>query len=61
MLLPGGRSAYATSEYTIKAKMSEREIDSGGLETLVLIKAEDGAWRIRHSHTSSRPRQPAAQ
>ena len=54
MLLPGGRSAYATSEYTIKAKMSDREIDSGGLETLVLTKAEDGAWRIRHSHTSSR-------
>src|SRR5204862_1781521 len=43
ILLPGGRSAYATSEYTIKAKMSDREIDSGGLETLVLIKAEDGA------------------
>ena len=45
----------------IKAKMADREIDSGGLETLVLIKTEDGAWRIRHSHTSSRPRRTAAQ
>ena len=34
----------------------EREIDGRGLETLVLIKSDDGAWRIRHSHTSSRPR-----
>lgn len=58
-LLPGGRSAYATSEYSIKAKMGDRDLDSRGLETLVLIKGEDGAWKIRHSHTSSRPRRPA--
>jgi ketosteroid isomerase-like protein len=58
---PGGQSAYATSEYSIKAKMGEREIDSRGLETLVLIKGPDGSWKIRHSHTSSRPaRRPAA-
>jgi ketosteroid isomerase-like protein len=54
----GGQSAYATSEYTLKAKMGEREVNSGGLETLVLIKGADGAWKIRHSHTSSRPRRP---
>ena len=60
-VLPGGQSAYVTSEYLIKAKMGEREIDSRGLETLVLIKAADGSWKIRHSHTSSRPaRRPAA-
>jgi uncharacterized protein YcnI len=60
-VLPGGQSAYATSEYSIKAKMGERDIDSRGLETLVLIKAADGSWKIRHSHTSSRPaRRPAA-
>ena len=60
-VLPGGQSAYATSEYSIKAKMRDREIDSRGLETLVLIKGADGVWRIRHSHTSSRPaRRPAA-
>jgi ketosteroid isomerase-like protein len=55
-MLPGGQSAYATSEYSLKAKIGEREIDSRGLETLVLVKQSDGVWRIRHSHTSSRPR-----
>lgn len=59
-VLPGGQSAYATSEYSIKAKMGERVLDSGGLETLVLVKAGDGTWRIRHSHTSSRARRPPA-
>jgi uncharacterized protein YcnI len=60
-VLPGGQSAYATSEYFIKAKMAERSLDSTGLETLVLVKGSDGSWKIRHSHTSSRPaRRPAA-
>jgi uncharacterized protein YcnI len=59
-ILPGGQSAYATSEYAIKAKMGERLLDSAGLETLVLVKAADGTWKIRHSHTSSRARRPAA-
>ena len=48
--------AYVTSEYRLKAKVKEREVDSGGLETLVLIKGDDGTWRIRHAHTSSRRR-----
>jgi ketosteroid isomerase-like protein len=61
-VLPGGQSAYATSEYSIKARMGERDIDSRGLETLVLVKGTDGNWRIRHSHTSSRPaRRPGAE
>ncbi len=61
-MMTGGQSAYATSRYTIKAKMGERMIDSEGLETLLLIKGVDGAWKIRHSHTSSRPaRRPAGQ
>jgi len=59
-VLPGGQSAYATSEYSIKAKMGTRELDSGGLETLVLVKSADGSWKIRHSHTSSRACRPAA-
>jgi uncharacterized protein YcnI len=59
-VLPGGQSAYATSEYSIKAKMGDRQLDSGGLETLVLVKSADGIWKIRHSHTSSRPRRPQA-
>jgi ketosteroid isomerase-like protein len=54
-ILPGGLTAYATSEYFVKAKMGDRQIDSTGLETLVLIKGADGSWKIRHSHTSSRP------
>ena len=58
-LMPGGQSAYATSRYTIKAKMGERDLDSEGLETLVLAKMPDGTWKIRHSHTSSRARRPA--
>ncbi|HYT64859.1 MAG TPA: DUF1775 domain-containing protein [Vicinamibacterales bacterium] len=60
-LLPGGNSAYATSEYSLKAKAGERDIDARGLETLVLVKGPDGAWKIRHAHTSSRPaRRPPA-
>lgn len=59
-VLGDGRTAYVTSTYFIKAKMGERVIDSGGLETLVLIKGEDGAWKIRHSHTSARARRPAS-
>ena len=58
-VLPGGESAYATSEYAIKAKMGEREIDSRGLETVVLLKGADGVWKIRHTHTSARARRPA--
>ena len=57
-LLGDGKTAYSVSQYTLKAKMAERVIDSGGLETLVLVKGADGAWKIRHSHTSSRPRRP---
>lgn len=58
-VLGDGNTAYVTSLYFIKARMGERVIDSGGLETLVLVKDADGAWTIRHSHTSSRPRRPA--
>ena len=57
-ILSGGQSAYVRSEYFLKAKIGTREIDSSGLATYVLIKGADG-WKIRHSHTSSRPRRPA--
>ena len=59
-MLPGGQSAYVTARYTLKAKMKERDIDAEGLATYVVIKGTDGNWKIRHSHTSSRPRRPAA-
>lgn len=54
-----GSAAYATAKYSLKAQMGERAIESGGLATYVLIKDGSGAWKIRHSHTSSRPRRPA--
>ena len=57
-LLGDGRAAYVTSNYALKARVGERDVDSGGLETLVLVKGTDGAWKIRHAHTSSRPRRP---
>jgi uncharacterized protein YcnI len=59
-LLSGAQSGYATARYALKAKMGARDIDSEGLATYLLIKGPDGAWKIRHSHTSSRPaRRPA--
>lgn len=51
-------TAYVTSEYALKARVKDRDVDSGGLETLVLVKGSDGAWTIRHAHTSAR-RRPA--
>jgi len=60
-LLSGGQAAYVTSEYSLKAAIGERAIDARGLETLVVIKDADGGWRIRHSHTSSRPARQAPQ
>jgi uncharacterized protein (TIGR02246 family) len=54
------RTAYVTSDYSLKVQMKEREVDAGGLETLILLKGDDGAWRIRHSHTSSKRRPPAS-
>ncbi|MDQ3169785.1 MAG: nuclear transport factor 2 family protein [Acidobacteriota bacterium] len=58
-VLGDGRTAYAVSQYFLKAKIGERNIDTGGLETLVLVKDATGAWKIRHTHTSARPRRPA--
>jgi ketosteroid isomerase-like protein len=54
-----GRAAYVTAEYRLKTRLKDRDIDASGLETLIVIKATDGAWKIRHSHTSSR-RRPAS-
>ena len=52
----GDRAAYVISEYFIKAKIKERMLDSIGRETLIVEKQADGAWKIRHSHTSGRAR-----
>jgi ketosteroid isomerase-like protein len=53
----GADAAYVTADYTIKAKMGDRTLDSGGLATFVLSKT-DGAWKIRHTSTAAR-RRPA--
>jgi len=50
-----GDLAYATLKYNIYIKMKEREIDGQGLATMVLTK-QDGAWKIRHVHTSRIPK-----
>ena len=54
-------AAYVTSEYRLQARMEGRDIDVGGLETLILTRDPERGWLIRHSHTSSKPRPgPAA-
>lgn len=58
-VLADGKTAYVTAEYSLKARFKDRDVDTGGLETLILVKGSDGGWKIRHSHTSSR-RRPAA-
>jgi uncharacterized protein (TIGR02246 family) len=49
----GDAAAYVTASYSIKYTMGERDVDSGGIATHVLVK-EDGTWRIRHSQTAAR-------
>lgn len=53
----GPNAAYVTAEYSIKYQTGERQVDSGGIATHILIK-EDGRWRIRHSQTAARRRAP---
>jgi uncharacterized protein (TIGR02246 family) len=55
--LLGPSAAYVTADYAIKYKSGDRAVDSGGIATHVLVK-EQGAWKIRHSHTAARRRAP---
>lgn len=48
-----GDQALYTSEYHTRGQWREREIDSHGTETMVLVRTPEG-WRIRHVHWSSR-------
>jgi ketosteroid isomerase-like protein len=57
-LLETGNAADVTSEYSLKARVKDRDIDAAGLETLILARDDGGAWKIRHVHMSSR-RRPA--
>ncbi|HUG41657.1 MAG TPA: nuclear transport factor 2 family protein, partial [Longimicrobiales bacterium] len=48
-----GDQALYTSESHTTGRWRERDIDSHGTETVVLVRTPDG-WRIRHIHWSSR-------
>jgi ketosteroid isomerase-like protein len=48
-----GDAALYTSEYTAAGRFRDRDIDSHGTETMVLVRTADG-WKIRHIHWSSR-------
>jgi len=56
----GSAAAYVISEYRLRARIKDEDVDASGLETLILVKGKDGGWLIRHSHTSSRRRPPSA-
>ena len=51
----GDSAAYVTADYSIKYNAGERNVDSSGIATYVLVK-EQGRWKIRHSHTAARRR-----
>ncbi len=48
-----GDVAVYLSQYETKGTFRDREIDSRGTETMVLVRSADG-WKIRHIHWSSR-------
>ena len=52
-VLVTGDAALYTSEYASKGRFRNRDIDSHGTETMVLLRTRDG-WKIRHIHWSSR-------
>lgn len=52
-ILVTGDAALYTSEYTAAGRFRERDINSHGTETMVLLRMPDG-WKIRHIHWSSR-------
>lgn len=49
-----GDLAYVLSRTRTRGSFREREVDSTGVETMVLERRDDG-WRIVHIHWSSRP------
>lgn len=54
----GPDMAYVTSEYSIEYAGATGPTRGAGLETDVLVR-QNGAWKIRHTHTSSRRPRPA--
>ncbi|CAN5720011.1 hypothetical protein BH23GEM11_BH23GEM11_05780 [soil metagenome] len=51
--LESGDLVLYTARSHTTGQVGEREIDSQGVETLVLVRTGDG-WRIRHIHWSNR-------
>ena len=47
-----GDVALYTSEYTAKGRFRDRDIDSHGTESMLLVRTPDG-WKIRHIHWSA--------
>lgn len=47
-----GNLAWANFRYSVHIEMPERVSDSGGVGTAVLVKGNDGRWRLRHLHTT---------
>lgn len=47
-----GGLAWATFRYATHIEMPERVVDSGGVGTAVLVRGDDGRWRLRHLHTT---------
>ncbi len=47
-----GTLAWANFRYSVHIEMPERVSDSGGVATAVLVKGDDGRWRLRHLHTT---------
>lgn len=44
--------AWASFRYATHIEMPERTSDGGGVGTAVLLRGEDGNWRLRHLHTT---------
>lgn len=53
-LSPGGDGALYLGTYRTTGTFRDREVDSHGTETMVLVPGADGGWRILHIHWSSR-------
>ena len=47
-----GNLGWANFRYSVHIEMPERVSDSGGVGTAVLVKGDDGRWRLRHLHTT---------
>ena len=48
----GDNLGWASFRYSVHIEMPERVSDSAGVGTAVLVKGDDGRWRLRHLHTT---------